>query len=157
MPSCCLPGCSAYAETLPPDRRTSGGFSVTLRGFWVLIQDRIFLGTCFAAGLSGASMFAYIAGATFVLQRSYGLSAVMFSLVFATNSLGIIACGQIGARLSRLAAVRVLALALMVNLAGALAVAITVFVDAGFWWLVASLFVMVSSVGWSFRWHRPSP
>ena len=43
----------------------------------------------------------HIAGATFVLQRSYGLSAVMFSLVFATNSLGIIACGQIGARLSR--------------------------------------------------------
>ena len=43
-----------------------------------------------------------------------------------------------------------LALALMVNLAGALAVAITVFVDAGFWWLVASLFVMVSSVSMVF-------
>ena len=41
-----------------------------------------------------------IAGATFVLQRIYGLSAAEFSLVFATNSVGIIACGQIGARLS---------------------------------------------------------
>jgi MFS transporter, DHA1 family, multidrug resistance protein len=75
----------------------------------------------------------------------------MFSLVFATNSLGIIACGQIGARLSRSwPPVRVLALALMLNLAGALAVAITVFSDAGFWLLVASLFVMVSSIGMIF-------
>jgi MFS transporter, DHA1 family, multidrug resistance protein len=117
----------------------------------VLIRDRIFLGAVLAAGLSGASMFAYIAGATFVLQRIYGLSAVMFSLVFATNSLGIIACGQIGARLSRnWPPVRVLALALMLNLTGALAVAIAVFSDAGFWLLVASLFVMVSSIGMVF-------
>jgi MFS transporter, DHA1 family, multidrug resistance protein len=146
-----LAGLLGVPETLPPDRRTSGGLSVTLRGFWVLIRDRIFLGAVLAAGLSGASMFAYIAGATFVLQRIYGLSAVMFSLVFATNSLGIIACGQIGARLSRnWPPVRVLALALMLNLTGALAVAIAVFSDAGFWLLVASLFVMVSSIGMVF-------
>ena len=146
-----LAGLLGVPETLPPDRRTTGSFSVTLRGFWTLIRDRIFLGAVLAAGLSGASMFAYIAGATFVLQRIFGLSAVQFSLVFAANSLGIIACGQIGARLSRSwPPVRVLALALTLNFVGALAVAITVFSDAGFWVLVASLFVMVSSVGMVF-------
>jgi MFS transporter, DHA1 family, multidrug resistance protein len=146
-----LAGLFGVPETLSPDRRTTGGLSVTLRGFWVLIKDRIFVGAVLAAGLSGASMFAYIAGATFVLQRIYGLSAAEFSLVFATNSLGIIACGQIGARLSRSwPPVRVLALALTLNCAGAAAVAITVFSDAGFWALVASLFVMVSSIGMVF-------
>src|SRR5215204_1403483 len=62
-----LAGLFGVPETLPPDRRTTGGLSVTLRGFWVLIKDRIFVGAVLAAGLSGASMFAYIAGATFVL------------------------------------------------------------------------------------------
>ena len=33
-------------ETLPSDRRTTGGASITLRGFWVLIKDRIFVGPC---------------------------------------------------------------------------------------------------------------
>ena len=94
-----LAGLLGVPETLPAERRTTGGWSVTLRGFRVLIQDRVFLGAVLAAGLAGASMFAYIAGATFVLQRIYGLSAAEFSLVFATNSVGIIACGQIGARL----------------------------------------------------------
>ena len=146
-----LAGLLGVPETLPPDRRTIGGMSVTLRGFWVLIKDRVFLGAVLAAGLAGASMFAYIAGATFVLQRIYGLSAAEFSLVFATNSVGIVACSQIGARLSRSwPPVRVLALALTLNCAGALAVAISVFSDAGFWVLVASLFVMVSSIGMVF-------
>ena len=44
-------------------------------------------------------MFAYIAGATFVLQRIYGLSPQGFSLAFAVNSLGIMTAAQVSARL----------------------------------------------------------
>ena len=46
-------------------------------------------------------MFAYIAGATFVLQRIHGMSAQGFSLVFGLNSVGIMVMSQVGARLSR--------------------------------------------------------
>ena len=72
-----------------------------LRGFGVLLRDRLFVGSALSAGLAGASMFAYIAGSTFVLQRIYGLSAEQFSWAFGLNALGIMAAGQLGARLAR--------------------------------------------------------
>jgi DHA1 family bicyclomycin/chloramphenicol resistance-like MFS transporter len=146
-----LAGLLGVPETLPRERRTQGGWSTTVRDFSLLIKDRIFTGSVLAAGLSGASMFSYIAGATFVLQRIHGLSAQQFSLVFATNSLGLIAFGQISARLAqRWPPVRVLGLALTLNFAGAVWVAVTVLIDAGFWLFVAGLFLMVSSVGMVF-------
>ncbi len=146
-----LAGLLGVPETLPADRRTRGGWSGTLRGFQTLLKDRIFLGSVLAAGLSGASMFAYIAGSTFVLQRVYGLSPQQFSLAFATNALGLIGCGQVSARLAqRWPPVRVLGLALVLNCAGALWVALAVLVGADLRVLLAALFMMVSTVGMVF-------
>ena len=65
------------------------------------MRDRLFVGSAVAAGLAFASMFAYIAGATFVLQGIYGLSPQQFSYVFGINSVGIVAMGQLGGRLAR--------------------------------------------------------
>lgn len=146
-----LAGVVGVHETLAPDRRTVGGLSATLDNFRSLLADRSFVGTVLAAGLAGASMFAYIAGSSFVLQRMYGLTPPQFSAVFATNALGIMAVGQLGTRLTRRwAPVRVLAVFLTLNGAGALALAATVALGLGFWFLVGSLFVMVSSLGMVF-------
>ena len=135
-------------ETLPAERRSSGGLTTTLRGFRVLLGDRFFVGAALAAGLAGASMFAYISGSTFVLQRIHGMSAQGFSLVFGLNSVGIMAMSQLGARLSRRRPpVQVLALGLGLNLLGAAALASTVLLDLGLAFLVPSLFVMVSALG----------
>ena len=93
-------------------------------------------------------MFAYISGATFVLQRIYGLSAQGFSFAFGINSVGIMAMSQLGARLSRRwSAVRVLALGLVLNLLGAASLAATVLLGLGLVPLLGSLFVMVSALG----------
>ena len=90
-------------------------------------RDRLFVGAALSAGLAGASMFAYIAGSTFVLQRIYGLSPAGFSLAFGANSLGIMAIGQVGGRLARRwSAPQILALGLLVNLVGAAGLATTV-------------------------------
>ena len=141
-------GIFGVRETLPADRRTRGGLGTTLHGFVVLLKDRLFVGAALSSGLAGASMFAYIAGATFVLQRIYGLSPVGFSLAFGANSLGIMTAGQIGGRLARgWSAPRVLALGLLVNLVGAAGLAATVVVSLGLPFLLGSLFVMVSAVG----------
>jgi DHA1 family bicyclomycin/chloramphenicol resistance-like MFS transporter len=135
-------------ETLPAERRSTGGLTTTLRGFRVLLRDRFFVGAALSAGLAGASMFAYISGSTFVLQRIYGLSAQGFSLVFGLNSVGIMVLSQVGARLSRRRPpVQVLALGLALNLLGAAALAVTVLLDLGLSFLVPSLFVMVSALG----------
>ena len=135
-------------ETLPPERRSTGGLGATLRGFGVLLRDRFFVGAALSAGLAGASMFAYIAGATFVLQRIHGLSASSFSLVFGVNSVGIMAMSQLAARLNRRwAPVRVLGVGLALNLLGSSALAATVLLGLGLPFVVGSLFVMVSALG----------
>ncbi len=135
-------------ETLPPERRSTGGLTTTVQGFRVLLRDRFFVGAALSAGLAGASMFAYISGATFVLQRLYGLSAQSFSLAFGLNSVGIMAMSQVGARLSRRwPPARVLGLGLALNLVGAASLATTVLLGLGLGFLIPSLFVMVSALG----------
>jgi DHA1 family bicyclomycin/chloramphenicol resistance-like MFS transporter len=120
----------------------------TLRGFAVLLKDRLFVGSAMSAGLASASLFAYISGSTFVLQRIYGLSAQGFSLAFGANSLGIMAASQVGGRLARRwSALRVLALGLVINLVGSTGLVVTVLLHLGLPYVLGSLFVMVSALG----------
>src|SRR3954471_16215979 len=95
-----LAGLFGLNETLPPERRIVGGFRRTLQGYTTLIHDRFFVGCALSSGLAGASMFAYIAGSTFVLQRIYGMSPQGFSFVFGGISLGLVAAAQGGARIA---------------------------------------------------------
>ena len=143
-----LAGWLGLKESLPQERRHTGGLGETLRGFGVLVRDRFFVGVALAGGLAGASMFAYIAGGTFVLQRIYGLSPQGFSLAFGVNSVGIMAAAQLSGRLTRrMSPVRVLAVGLAVNLTGALCLAATVLLGLGLPFVLGSLFVMVSAIG----------
>jgi DHA1 family bicyclomycin/chloramphenicol resistance-like MFS transporter len=122
-----LAGWFGLRETLPPERRIVGGFHLTLQGYNTLVHDRFFVGCALSSGLAGASMFAYIAGSTFVLQRIYGMSPQAFSLVFGCISLGLVAAAQGGARLALVwPLTRVLALGLAINLTGATALLVTV-------------------------------
>ncbi len=143
-----LAGLLGVRETLPAERRTTGGLSATLHGFAILLRDRLFVGAALSAGLAAASMFAYIAGSTFVLQRIYGLSAQAFSFTFGINSLGIVAMGQVSGRLARRwSAPKILALGLVINLVGATGLATSVLLHLDLPFLVVSLFVMVSALG----------
>ncbi len=143
-----LAGIFGLPESLPPERRTVGGLGTTVRGFRRLLKDRLFVGAAVSAGLAAASMFAYIAGGTFVLQEIYGLSPQGFSFVFGANSVGIMVMGQVASRLARSwSPARVLALGLLLNLVGAAALATTVLAHLSLGFLVASLLVMVSALG----------
>ncbi|HSU35741.1 MAG TPA: multidrug effflux MFS transporter [Propionibacteriaceae bacterium] len=143
-----LAGWLGLKESLPPEKRIVGGLTATLRGFGLLIRDRFFVGVALAAGLVGASMFSYIAGATFVLQKIYGLSPQGFSLAFGINSLGILGSAQLSARLTRrFSPLRVLAAGLAVNLTGALCLATAVLLGLSLPFVLVSLFVMVSAIG----------
>lgn len=141
-------GLVGVPESLPPERRSAGGLGANVAGFGELLRDRLFLGAAFASGLAGAAMFAYIAGATFVLQRIYGMSPQGFSYAFGINALGIMVMSQLGARLARsLPAVQVLGLGLGMNLIGAIGVLVSVLVGWGLVPLLIGLWVAVSSVG----------
>jgi DHA1 family bicyclomycin/chloramphenicol resistance-like MFS transporter len=87
-----------FRETLPAALRTSGGFLQTGRDFRRLLSDRIFVGAVLVTGLANAAVFAYLAGATFVLQGIYGYSPQEYALAFGINSAGFMVFGFLAAR-----------------------------------------------------------
>ena len=50
-----LAGWFGVRETLPLERRVTGGMVEVLRGFGILLRDRLFVGAALSAGLAGAS------------------------------------------------------------------------------------------------------
>ena len=86
-------------ETLPPQRRSTGGVRDTAATARRLLADRPFLGYALAQALAFAGMFAYIGGSPFVVQEGYGLSGAAYGVLFGANAFGLIALGQANARL----------------------------------------------------------
>lgn len=86
-------------ETLPAERRQSGGAAATVRMYGSLLRDRTFVGLVFVAGLAMAALFSYVAGSSFVMQEQYGLSEQQFAIVFGTGAVGLIGATQVNARL----------------------------------------------------------
>ena len=136
-------------ETLPVQRRHTGGLRRTGRAFAELGRDRIFVGYALTVALAYASLFGYISGSSFALQELYGLSATQFSLMFALNAAGMIVLGLLNARLVRRFAVRTLLLVGLVGSSGAALVLLAVVAGTS-WGLIAvlpPLFVVVATRG----------
>lgn len=86
-------------ETLPRQRHAGSGLADTVRGARILLADRRYLGLGLSQALAGGAMFAYIAGAPFVIQDIYGASAQTYALMFGVNALGMALLGLANARL----------------------------------------------------------
>ncbi|MER7046629.1 Bcr/CflA family multidrug efflux MFS transporter [Streptomyces jumonjinensis] len=139
-------------ETLPRERRHSGGVGEALRTMRGLLADRAFTGYVLTGGLAFAALFSYISASPFVVQDIYGASPQTFSLLFAVNSLGLIAAGQFNGRVlvgrvsldktlgAGLAVIALAALALLLMTSG-------VFGDPGLLGVAAGLFVLMSAMG----------
>ncbi len=135
-------------ETLAPERRHSGGVGATLRTFGRLIADRSFMPPATSFALACGAMFAYIAGASFVLEDVYGVSPQTFSVVFAVNSAGLIAMSQLGGRLvGRVGAPVLLRFGVFGVALGSIAVLCVTIAHAGLAPLLIALFVIVAFVG----------
>jgi DHA1 family bicyclomycin/chloramphenicol resistance-like MFS transporter len=135
-------------ETLPAAERRPGGLRSTLRTFGTLLADRAFVGCVVSAGLAFAAMFAYISGSPFVLQKVYGASPGVFSLLFGLNGLGIVAASRLSHRLSqRHDPVVLLRGGLIATAGGGVALLVAVLAGAGLPGVLPSLFLTVSSIG----------
>jgi DHA1 family bicyclomycin/chloramphenicol resistance-like MFS transporter len=135
-------------ETLPAERRRAGGLRVMLSAFGTLLGDRAFMGYGLSSGLAFAAMFIYIASSPFVLQQLYGLSPQAFSMVFASNALGIVAVSQVSGRLvGRVGAHRLMAWGIGSSAVGGLLLVGALVANLGLAGIIAGLFVVVASVG----------
>jgi len=140
----------AVPETLPPERRRAGGWSDTVASFRTLLGDGRVVACVLAAGLAFSAMFAYISGATYVLQDVYGLSPQGFSAVFAVNSVGIVSAVQVSGRLvgaGRVRPERMLPTGLAVAAVGSASLLVVVLAGVGLPGVVAGLFATVCGVG----------
>ena len=139
---------TALPESLPPEKRTSGGLRETLMTFRGLLGDRMFMGFALSQAFVMTGMFAYIAGSPFVLQNIYGVSAQMFSLLFAVNGAGIICATQITGRMAKTHDERKLFVSgLLIAVIGSIALLLSLAFGLGLTAVCISLFIIVSSVG----------
>jgi MFS transporter, DHA1 family, multidrug resistance protein len=135
-------------ETLPPVRRHGGGLAATLRTFRRLLSDRSFMPPAASFALACAAMFAYIAGASFVLEDIHGVSPQLFSVVFAVNSAGLVAGSQLGGRIvGRVGAATLLRRGCFGVAVGSIGVLAVTIAGAGLVPLLIALFVVLSSNG----------
>jgi DHA1 family bicyclomycin/chloramphenicol resistance-like MFS transporter len=88
-------------ETLPQARRADPGHSTARQRYRSLFTDRVFVGVALIAGLTFSGMFAYLSSSPFLFQQVYGLDAQQFGLLFAVNSVGVVAGVQASSFLMR--------------------------------------------------------
>jgi len=134
-------------ETLPPERRSTGGLADLARTTRILSTDRIYLGYALSQALAFAAMFSYIAGSPFVLQDGYGVSPTVFSLLFGLNAAGLIATSQVNRwLLDRFTPRALLTGTLLAELSAGLCVLVAAALGSLIA-LVAALFLLVSTIG----------
>ncbi|MFH8249306.1 multidrug effflux MFS transporter [Microbacterium sp. B2969] len=134
-----------FPETLPVDERRTGGFAQTARDFRTLLTDSRFVGAVLNQGFMYAAIFAYLAGATYILQGVYGLSPQQYALAFGLNSAGFMAFGFLAGRAAeRWSLHRTLALGIAMSAVGAAGLVFAGLVPSPVWVVILSLFALVS-------------
>ncbi|MFD3721308.1 Bcr/CflA family multidrug efflux MFS transporter [Streptomyces sp. NPDC058674] len=139
-------------ETLPAERRHTGGVGSALRTMRGLLGDRVFAGYTLAGGFAFAVLFSYISASPFVVQEIYGASPQAFSLLFGVNSVGLIIVGQINGKLlvGRVSLDKALAVGLGTITVASVALLLMstgVFGKVGLVPIAAGLFVLMSAMG----------
>lgn len=93
-----LAGSLLFRESLPKEKRVTGGVATATKNYITLIKDKRFLGQTLIQFFAFGGFFAY--------QNIFQLSAQEFSYLFGINSCGIILASAISARLSNVITVR---------------------------------------------------
>ena len=129
-------------ETLPAESRTSGGLKAFFGNLVAVLRNRRFVGYLLAFSFGFGGLFAYISASPFIIQGQLRLPPVVYSVVFALNSLGIVIGSMINARIVG----RMEPHALLRNATYVLAVALLL-VPQSEWLVLPLLFIVASSLG----------
>lgn len=107
-----------YRETLPKEER-SANMTDSLKKFPALLRDRYFLGHCLLQCFVFGAFFSYLSGSSFIFQNIYGVSAQVYSIIFAVIGAGLLLAGILPARLAgRVPDIVMLKYAVLVPLCG---------------------------------------
>ncbi|OZD07402.1 Bcr/CflA family drug resistance efflux transporter [Rhodococcus sp. 06-235-1A] len=136
-------------ESLPPERRRASGVMPVLRTYRSLLRDAQFVVLVLVAALAMSSLFAYVAGSSFVLQEEFGLDEQQFAIVFAAGAISLIGASQLNVLLlGRFAPVQIVLSALSFGVvAGGVMVALAVTGTGGMAGFVVPLWFVLGAVG----------
>lgn len=122
---------TSLRETLPPERRHTDRGTSTRSRFREVVRDRQFRLLLLVASVASTGFFAYLSMTAFVFQRQFSISPTAFSLIFAVNSVAMLAGSQVsGFLVRRTGPARMYLAALVVALVAAAALAGTALAGA---------------------------
>ncbi|MGN8247351.1 multidrug effflux MFS transporter [Cellulomonas soli] len=144
-----LAAVAVVRESLPPAERRRGGLAGLGREMAEILRNRAYVGSTVAVVFCFGAMFAYISASPFVLQTMLGLSTGAYSVVFAVNSVGIMASSIASTKLVETVGPKRLVIvgAITMTSASALLVVDTVLLGTPLWPTLVLLFVAVASLG----------
>lgn len=90
----------AVPESLAAARRAAGGLASVPRALTTALRDRELRNVALALGAHSVGFYAYIAGASFIVERELGHPPVVFVLVFGVNAAAMLAANLLFRRLS---------------------------------------------------------
>ena len=136
-------------ESLPADRRHSGGLRQLRGAACQVLRSRGFVGYLIVMAFSMGVTFAYVATSAFVLQSMNGLSPVTYSVDFAINAVGLTLATLAAARLAGKVSTRaVIATGLAATAAaGVLLLVGALWFDMPLWVAVVGFFVLMTAQG----------
>lgn len=117
-------------ETVPPHAVTPVSVASILRGYGEFLVDRRFVAYLGIIACSYGGLFAWISGASFVLQTLYGLSPVGFGIAFGISSAGYLVGTLIATSIvMRIGLGRTIGLGTLAQAAGGLAMVVALVFD----------------------------
>lgn len=120
----------AFVEPLELPRRLTGSVMRSYASFLPIVKNRTFMLLAATLTFLTAALFAYISASSFIFQKHYGFSALVYGLYFALNAAGFALGAHFSGRLSGPVAVRVGAISAVAISIALFAATVT---GAGFW------------------------
>lgn len=139
----------ALPETLPVSHRRPLKVRGIAATYGQLLRDMRFLGLVLVAAMSMSGLFAYIAGASFVLQGRYGLDQQVFALVFAAGAIALVGATQFNVVLLRRFAPRAIMLWALVaaTAAGVVFIGLSVTGVGGLFGFLVPVWAILAAMG----------
>lgn len=139
----------ALPETLPVSHRRPLKVRGIAATYGQLLRDMRFLGLVLVAAMSMSGLFAYIAGASFVLQGRYGLDQQVFALVFAAGAIALVGATQFNVVLLRRFAPRTIMLWALVaaTAAGVVFIGLSVTGVGGLFGFLVPVWAILAAMG----------